>query len=123
MRGRVRLKGTLNGKPFAAHANPIGDGTHGIVLTREMRAALDLQGNERVALEFVIDTTPADIAIPDDLFGALKGRKGAEVAFRGLAYSHRKEYIRWIQEGKRPETRMRRIKETVLRVVKGEKFS
>lgn len=123
VRGRVRLKGTLNGKSFAAHASPMGDGTHGIVLNREMRAELGLKGDEQVTLEVLIDPTPADIAIPEDLLAALKKRKGAEAAFRGMAYSHRKEYIRWIQEAKRPETRTRRLQETVERVVKGEKFS
>jgi uncharacterized protein YdeI (YjbR/CyaY-like superfamily) len=31
------------------------------------------------------------------------------VAFDGLAYAHRKEYARWIQEAMREETRARRV--------------
>jgi uncharacterized protein YdeI (YjbR/CyaY-like superfamily) len=33
--------------------------------------------------------------------------------FEALADSHRKEYVRWISEAKRPATRIQRIAKTV----------
>jgi uncharacterized protein YdeI (YjbR/CyaY-like superfamily) len=33
----------------------------------------------------------------------------ARAAFDGLSYTHRKEYVRWIKQAKRDETRRRRI--------------
>lgn len=30
-------------------------------------------------------------------------------AYDALAYSHRKEYVAWLEDAKRPETRARRI--------------
>jgi uncharacterized protein YdeI (YjbR/CyaY-like superfamily) len=39
--------------------------------------------------------------------------------FEGLSYSHRKEYVDWISQAKRDETRSRRIKAAVERLAKG----
>jgi len=36
-----------------------------------------------------------------------------------LEDSHRREYVDWVEEAKRPETRTRRIAKTVERVAKG----
>jgi uncharacterized protein YdeI (YjbR/CyaY-like superfamily) len=43
------------------------------------------------------------------LTNALAADPQARAAFDGLAFTHRKEYARWIQEAKREETRDRRV--------------
>lgn len=57
-----------------------------------------------------------ETAIPDDLRSALRGDPEALTAFERLPPSHRREYIEWIEEAKRPATRERRIVSTVERV-------
>jgi uncharacterized protein YdeI (YjbR/CyaY-like superfamily) len=54
--------------------------------------------------------------IPADLAAALAGCPPAGASFAALAASHRAEYLRWIDEAKRPETRARRIASTVERL-------
>ena len=51
--------------------------------------------------------------------GARRRRDGAGDAFAKLSYSHRREYVDWVEEAKRPETRARRIAATVERVREG----
>jgi uncharacterized protein YdeI (YjbR/CyaY-like superfamily) len=34
-------------------------------------------------------------------------------AFEGLSYTHRKEYARWVEDAKKPETRQRRVEKTI----------
>ena len=46
--------------------------------------------------------------IPPDLAGALKGAGLAEF-FRDCTNAHRNEYLKWIAEAKKPETRRDRI--------------
>jgi len=41
-----------------------------------------------------------------------KNKKAKEI-FDELSYTHRKEYVRWINEAKRDETRERRLKKTI----------
>ena len=40
---------------------------------------------------------------------AAAGDPQASAAFDALAYTHRKEYARWIEEAKREDTRQRRV--------------
>ena len=55
--------------------------------------------------------------VPDDLAAALDGDATAREAWERLAPSHRKQYLYWISEAKRPETRTRRVAETVRRTL------
>ncbi|QHL87051.1 hypothetical protein GU926_06210 [Nibribacter ruber] len=92
------------------------------------------QVNEEQVMEYVkaaaqIKTAPASksteravIEIPQDLKQALSEARQLE-AFEKMAYTHRKEYVRWVSEAKRPETRNNRIAKTVERISEGKKFS
>jgi uncharacterized protein YdeI (YjbR/CyaY-like superfamily) len=61
-----------------------------------------------------------ELVVPDDLTAALKKNKQAKAAFDGFSYSHRKEYVEWITEAKREETRNRRLATTVQWLSKGK---
>ena len=50
---------------------------------------------------------------PHDLLAALDGDREAKARWEDLATSHRNNYLRWIAEAKRPETRARRIGEAL----------
>jgi uncharacterized protein YdeI (YjbR/CyaY-like superfamily) len=54
----------------------------------------------------------APLVVPADLTAALSKSKKAQVTFDAFSYSHKKEYVEWITEAKRPETRAERIKTT-----------
>jgi len=62
----------------------------------------------------------SDVA-PDDLLRALRRNRAARECFDGLAPSHRRQYVGWIEEAKRAETRARRIRKTVERLAAGKK--
>jgi len=53
--------------------------------------------------------TATEAEVPDYLKKALAGSKKAKAAFEAFSPSHRKEYIQWITEAKREETRQKRI--------------
>lgn len=50
---------------------------------------------------------------PPDLGAALRKHAKARATWEGSSPSHRREYVEWITEAKRPETRARRIATTV----------
>jgi len=68
-------------------------------------------------------TKPEDkiVIVPDDLQAALDAAPDAKAVYEGLAYSHRKEYVRWITEAKREETRKNRVEKTIERLLQGLK--
>ena len=55
-------------------------------------------------------------SFPDDLIAALPAAPPARKAFDALPASHQREYVKWIAEAKRAETRAKRIAQTVQRL-------
>ena len=66
-----------------------------------------------------LDTKPRTVTVPADLRSALADDPAAKSSFAKMSYSHRREYVDWIEEAMRPETRSRRIASTVERVREG----
>jgi uncharacterized protein YdeI (YjbR/CyaY-like superfamily) len=48
-------------------------------------------------------------SLASDISGALRSNTAALSTFEGLPPSHKREYLTWIDEAKRDETRRRRI--------------
>jgi len=64
--------------------------------------------------------TPKRLIVPPDLVAALRENRTARTSFDGFSYSHRKEYVEWITEAKRPETRQKRLHTTVQWLAQGK---
>jgi hypothetical protein len=60
------------------------------------------------------------LPVPADLRVALARNARAGKAFAALSPSHRREYIEWIAEAKREETRARRVETTLAWVAQGK---
>jgi uncharacterized protein YdeI (YjbR/CyaY-like superfamily) len=60
------------------------------------------------------------VETPDDLAAALRKNAKARAAFERFSPSHRREYIEWIIEAKRPETRSRRLATTLEWLAEGK---
>ena len=63
--------------------------------------------------------SPREVAVPDDLAAAMDD--AARSAFDGLAFTHRKEWVRWVEEARKPETRTARVTKTVASLRAGKK--
>jgi len=61
-----------------------------------------------------------ELCVPGDLRAALKQNQKAHAAFNGFPPSHRKEYIRWITDAKRDDTRARRVATAVQWMAEGK---
>jgi uncharacterized protein YdeI (YjbR/CyaY-like superfamily) len=60
------------------------------------------------------------LVVPDYLTAALKKNKKALAAFEAFSYSHKKEYVEWITEAKREETRQKRIETMLMWLTEGK---
>ena len=95
------------------------DGVGHIVVNRAVKAATGVDAPDRVRVAMELDDEPRTVQVPADLRAALREDPAATEAFSKLSYSHRREYVQWIEEAKRPATRKRRIASTVERVHEG----
>jgi uncharacterized protein YdeI (YjbR/CyaY-like superfamily) len=65
-------------------------------------------------------TAKPPLAVPDVLATALRGNAAARTAFEAMSNSHRREYIEWIVEAKRDETRAKRLAQTLEWLAEGK---
>ena len=63
----------------------------------------------------------AEIALPDDFGAELDQRPGAREQFDGFSPSQRREYLDWVTEAKRAETRSKRIAQAGEWIAAGKK--
>jgi hypothetical protein len=78
-------------------------------LNREVREGAGVEAGDTVTLTLALDSEPRDVEVPEALQRALDADPAARAAFGKLAFTHRKEFVRWIAEAKRDETRDRRV--------------
>lgn len=84
-----------------------------VPLSAENRVAAGVAAGDEVDVHIEGDTGTRDVAVPTDLADALAGDPPARGFFETLAYSHRKEWVRWIEDAKKPETRTSRLTATL----------
>ena len=66
-------------------------------------------------------TTKPVPEMPADMNEALEGNAAARAAFDGFPPSGRREYIEWVVEAKRPETRAKRLAQAVEWMAEGKR--
>ena len=109
---------TVNGVTFPLRLARMG-GENLIGLRKDVREAAGLAYGDVAAITVTADGAERTVEVPDDLAAALATDPAADAAFATLAYSHRKEYVRWVTEAKKAETRATRIAKTVEMVREG----
>jgi hypothetical protein len=68
-----------------------------------------------------VDRINRIVTPPKDLQKRLAKNAKARAQFEPLAFTHKREYVTWILEAKRPETRTARLTKTVEMLAKGKK--
>ena len=117
-RARPPLKVTIRGHTWRTTPG-VYDGVAYIGLNKDVRATAGVDAGDRVRVSIELDTDQRTVTVPDDLRSALAGDDAARAAFEKLSYTHRREYVEWIEEAKRPDTRARRIAGALERVCAG----
>ncbi len=119
-RGKVPVRGTLNGFAFRTSTFPIGDGIQQIVVNKPLQAGARARAGDRVHVVLEVDAQRRTVHTPPDLRTALATAPRARENYENLSYTHRKGYVDWMTEAKRPETRERRVREALRRLSKGK---
>ena len=84
-----------------------------VPVSAENRSAAGITTGDDLEVTLTLDDAPRQIALPADLGAALALVPGARERFGALAPSRRKEYVRSVEEAKKPETRLKRVEKVV----------
>lgn len=120
-RGRVPVQATFDGYPYQGSIVPLGDGHHALLLLKQIRRAIDKTVGDTVHVTLSRDVTERKMEAPADLAAKLADNPKAAAYFDQLAYTHQREFVRWLEGAKKPETRSRRLEETVELLAQGRK--
>ncbi|MCB0281328.1 MAG: DUF1905 domain-containing protein [Calditrichae bacterium] len=69
------------------------------------------------------DKEPRSVVVPSDFSEALAANPDVKETFQKYAYTHKKEYVQWITQAKKPETRQKRIAKALEMIAAGKKYS
>ena len=103
---------TVGGHAYPTTVASMG-GRFLVPLSAENREAARVAAGDDVEVEIVLDTSSRRVEPPADLAEALTADGTALTFFDTLAPSHRKEWVRWVEDAKKPETRATRVTRTV----------
>ncbi len=116
---RFPVVATVNGYTWRTSVARMG-GEFLVGLPREVRSGAGVAAGDDVEVVLELDTAPREVEVPEALAVALAADPRAKAIFDGLAFTHRKEYARWIAEAKRDETRQRRVEQAVVMIKEGK---
>ena len=123
---------TIGGRAIPLRLARMG-GESLIGFSKAARAQAGVEIGDEVTVEISAESGSRVVEVPQDLatalaadpaveaaFAAGAGLEPAGRAFAGLATSHRKEFVRWVIEAKREQTRADRVSKTVEMVRAGQ---
>ena len=121
-RGRVPVRGTINGFPFRSSLMPMG-GCHRMVVNKTIRDGARVKAGDKVSVQMERDEAERVVEAPLTLKKALAKSKTAQANWAKLSYTHRKEIARSITEAKKEETRDRRLEKAFDILKTGKKWT
>ena len=118
---RPKVKTLIEGVPYRGTLTKMGTDCHILGIRKEIREQTGKTFGDVVEIFVEEDTEPRMVEIPLELAEAFEIEKDAAKYFTSLSYSHQKEYVGYITEAKKQETRARRVAQTIEMLKKGKK--
>ncbi|MES2765068.1 MAG: YdeI/OmpD-associated family protein [Bacteroidota bacterium] len=118
--GQVKVVGTFDGEPFRTSIAPYSTGNF-IVIKKDVRAKIGKEAGDTVRIVMELDTAPRIVDVPEDFKTVLKEFPAEEEFFKKISFTHQKEYVNWINDAKKQETRERRILKAVEMMREGKR--
>ena len=113
-KGRIPVRATFDGIAYQGSVVSMG-GQMVIGLLKAIRTELGKEPGDVITVTLDVDREERTVTVPDDLRAALD-KAGLWDRFDAMSFSHRRETVASITEAKKPETRARRITQTLDRL-------
>ena len=110
-RGRLAVKGEINGFPFRSSLFPSKQGDHLMIVNKRMQVATRLAEGDRATLRLKPDLGKRTARIPLELKRVLDKDRTLREWFHKLNYSTRKWFGEWVSDVKSAEARARRAEQ------------
>jgi uncharacterized protein YdeI (YjbR/CyaY-like superfamily) len=117
VRGRLRVKGEINGFPFRTALFPTGKGQHFLLVNKRMQAGGEARPGSTAHFCLEPDREIRKAVVPVELKRFLSQDRALGRWFDNLSYSIRKWITDWITQPKSTDARMRRAEQIAERLL------
>jgi|HubBroStandDraft_2_1064218.scaffolds.fasta_scaffold595053_2 hypothetical protein len=121
-RGRVPVRGTINGFPFRSSLMPMGS-CHMMPVNKALCAGAGTGPGDVVEVVMERDLEERTVEAPPELKRELAKSKTAQANWEKMSFTNKKEMANCIREAKQEETRMRRLAKVMGILKSGEKWT
>ena len=110
---RPKVKALIEGVSYRGTLVRMGTESHLLLILKSIREQTGKTFGDEIKVSVELDVDERVAIIPAELKRAFTSDKVAKAAFGKLSYTHQKEYVMWINEAKKEETRERRVLKTL----------
>jgi hypothetical protein len=121
VKGQVKVKITYDGVPYQGSLAKMGTDCHWLLVRKDIRKLIGKNAGDTVKVTVQRDLEERMVEIPDELLALLEANPQEQQFFDQLSFTNRKEYARWISDAKRPETKEKRLAQTLEKLQQGKK--
>ena len=111
------MRATFDGIAYRGSIVTMG-GVKILGVTKAILAATGRAEGDTLTVVVRTDDAPRVVEVPDELAKAFRTSEVAREFFGSLSYSHQREYVGYITEAKKPQTRARRAARTIDMLIK-----
>ncbi len=104
---RVKIRAMIDAVEYRGLLTPMG-GKYGLFMNKEVRDKVGKTYGNTVHISIEEDTEPRVVEIPQDLLEAMLAAD-VKPFFDSLSFTNQKEYVQWILDAKKEETRQNRL--------------
>lgn len=119
-RKRVPVNATIDGARYRGSVVRMGS-AYILGVLKDVRRQIGRDVGDEVDVLLTEDVQERTVDVPAELADAFAADPAARALFDGLSYTHRREYVQWITEAKRDETRRGRVTKTLEMLRTGRK--
>jgi hypothetical protein len=112
-RSMVAVEGTINGFAFAATLRPDSEGGHWLKVEPAWSEGANASPGDSVDLEISPARVEPEPEVPNDLREALSAAPAALAVWNDTTPIARRDWITWMGQGRRAETRLLRIEKMI----------
>jgi hypothetical protein len=121
-RGWVRVKAAFDGVLYRGSLANMGTGCHVLIIVKAIRQQIGKQPGDSVHVTVELDEEPRLLELPEELQSGFEQNPAAQAFFDKLSFSKQREYVLWITQAKRAETRQQRIEKTIALLLEHKKL-
>jgi uncharacterized protein YdeI (YjbR/CyaY-like superfamily) len=105
--GRLRVKGTMNGSPFALAIQHMKDGSRYFSVSAPLRKAAGIKAGDKARIDFKL-VDPDLLEIPEELEAVLAQDDQARIAWEKLTTGYQRSLIHYVTSVKNVDSRINR---------------